>query len=270
MHSPFYSYPYALMYNQYSSNLRQMDESYYAHRNPFKNKSEKDLKKIENKNRMGMPGMGMPGMGMPGMGMPGMGMPDMRMPGMGMPGMGMPGMGMPLPIMGPFSYFMDPFHPLNPINQNTTNKGKYIANSLRTNITQSRNPNIISFDFDGVLHTDIYKKPGLNNPTVFNDINRLLQYQNYKMINFIKNLDFRNNIVHIVTARSQDNLPIIQGFLARVGLSSVFPQRNIHFTNGQSKSPYLRNINATSHYDDSPNVISEIRRNLPAIQVITV
>ncbi len=145
---------------------------------------------------------------------------------------------------------------------------------------------IISYDFDGVLHTDVFSFLGLMNlpyryahrlkallyyPSLKNIYKpgQLAKKANINIINQIKK-ECKQYDIYIITQRSSSNRQIIKDFLKIVGIDKCI--KKIIFTTGlsRSKSAILNKYNIIRHYEDSLIVINEIIRNSPNVEIIRV
>jgi len=98
---------------------------------------------------------------------------------------------------------------------------------------------IVSFDFDGVLHSEVN---GIN-PIDFKkkDLN-----PNLGIIKKLKE-EAKKNIIIIVSSRDDEDKKIIDYFIKKHKL----PVSKIITTNNYPKSPYLKHFNVLRHYDDN-------------------
>ena len=105
---------------------------------------------------------------------------------------------------------------------------------------------IISYDFDGVLHVDMYEDrivKGLYHNSSFNDVDAWVPFR--RIHNQIREQAADYNIV-IVTARDTWNLPELWQFVNKHKL----PIKHIFCTNNGPKCEVLGAIQAIRHYDD--------------------
>ena len=108
---------------------------------------------------------------------------------------------------------------------------------------------VVSFDFDGVLHRDIY--PGTHHP--------LSHYNpdmtpNMPMHQKLRE-EARQNKVVVTSARCPDTIPIMQQFIQNYHL----PVQEIVATCDGPKLPYLQRMQAIRHYDDNSRVGIELQ-----------
>ena len=108
---------------------------------------------------------------------------------------------------------------------------------------------MVSFDFDGVLHRDIF--PGTHHPLSHYDPNLT---PNEPMHQKLRE-EARTNRVVVTSARCPDTIPIIKGFCQRYHL----PVQEIVATCNRPKLPYLQRMGAVRHYDDNPAIATELR-----------
>ena len=109
---------------------------------------------------------------------------------------------------------------------------------------------VVSFDFDGVLHTSMI--PGTLHP-----INFILPdtwKPNLKLHDILKKEQKTHKVI-IVTARPHWNKLEIQDFLKKWNLKVD----DIITTNNMPKKPYLMKNNVIKHYDDNPKMITELK-----------
>lgn len=136
---------------------------------------------------------------------------------------------------------------------------------LITEFSEFNNRSLVSFDFDGVLHSDVY--PGTIHPIGFLD--KIDWTPNIKMHKFLREESKKNDII-IVTARDGDfpvgnwDAPVknlistetaIKNFLHKYNL----PVRHIVFTCGDKKKRYLQLYGVKRHYDDNPEMKMELK-----------
>jgi 8-oxo-dGTP pyrophosphatase MutT (NUDIX family) len=99
---------------------------------------------------------------------------------------------------------------------------------------------VVSFDFDGVLHIDVY--PGTPDPINWEDADLS---PNYRIHKILKNEAKTNKIV-VVTARCDNHKSIIWEFIRNYNL----PIEEVYATCGYPKKDILQKIGAIKHYDD--------------------
>jgi len=114
--------------------------------------------------------------------------------------------------------------------------------------------NVISYDFDGVLHKSII--PGTIHPS---------NYQDYK--NFIPNLEIieelnkqsKNHDIIILTSRQKYEIPNLWEFVRNwdINISDIFT------TDGDTikKSYILKSLKAIKHYDDNIAIKNDVEKN---------
>jgi phosphoglycolate phosphatase-like HAD superfamily hydrolase len=109
---------------------------------------------------------------------------------------------------------------------------------------------VVSFDFDGVLHTSMI--PGTLHPINF----RLSKTwkPNLKLHDILRNEQKTHKVI-IVTARDTWNKPQIKEFLDMWNLHVD----DIVTTDNRPKLDYLINNNVIRHYDDNPKMITELK-----------
>ena len=77
-----------------------------------------------------------------------------------------------------------------------------------------------------------------------------------------KELIAQGNDVYIVTARNEmEGATVLQK-----AKELRIPQDKVIFTNGKDKSPILKSLGISKHYDNNPDVIAEIKKNAPEIE----
>ena len=129
---------------------------------------------------------------------------------------------------------------------------------------------IISYDFDGVLHLDVSSFLGLiNYPSLKNRNNpeQLAKKTNTNITNQIKK-ECKQYDIYIVTSRPPSHKKTIEDFLKLVGIDKCI--KKIILIGIKSKSAILNKYNIVRHYDDSLIIINEIIRNSPNIEIIKV
>ena len=107
----------------------------------------------------------------------------------------------------------------------------------------------IGYDFDGVIHKTV-GKPMKNGQryAIGNDFEL-----NDKIYNVIKRNNKNNQ--YIITARPKEDREIINNTLKKFGLKF----NKIIYTNGNSKVNSIKKLNINEYYDDSYNVIEDIK-----------
>lgn len=108
---------------------------------------------------------------------------------------------------------------------------------------------IISFDFDGVLHVSLHQ--GTTHPVDYFNWQEWQPY--YKMHKVLKRESLSNTIV-IVTARCENMEEPMWDFIQYYEL----PVQKIYTTCDGPKWPTLEKIGAIKHYDDSPKIAREL------------
>ena len=127
---------------------------------------------------------------------------------------------------------------------------------------------VISFDFDGVIHISV------TYPDINGQIHPIpeIRYKpekwepNKLIISLIKEYK-KTKKLYIVTHRSKREKSCVIKFLKKYGLNSLIP--NIRFAKG-NKGQVLVKIKATTHYDDSINVLDDIHKYYPHIKLYRV
>jgi hypothetical protein len=101
--------------------------------------------------------------------------------------------------------------------------------------------NVISYDFDGVLHKSVIGTHPIN----YYDYNTWTP--NMDIINDIKIKSIKNKIV-VVSARNMDMIPAMWSFIKKhnIQISEIFTTENDYI----DKVEVLENIDAMIHYDD--------------------
>ncbi len=79
-----------------------------------------------------------------------------------------------------------------------------------------------------------------------------------------KRLVEQGNDVYVVTARQDSQSAEVYRIAKEVGI----PRGNVYFTNGRPKSPKLKSLGISKHYDNNPDVIKEIETNTKGIQAV--
>ena len=113
---------------------------------------------------------------------------------------------------------------------------------------------IITYDFDGVLHTSMnpIKPPAKSaGPISYTEWNKWVPFK--EMHECLKE-DSKNSKIIIVTKRYKKHKPHVQKFIEKFNL----PVLKIICTNMKPKWPTLKKINSIKHYDDSSSVEKEL------------
>lgn len=108
---------------------------------------------------------------------------------------------------------------------------------------------VVSFDFDGVLHTSMI--PGTLHPIGFKNPDDWIP--NLKLHDILRKEQKTNKVI-IVTARDTWNKPQIEQFLKKWNLNVD----EIITTDNRPKKYFLLRNNVVKHYDDNP----ELKRQL--------
>lgn len=135
-----------------------------------------------------------------------------------------------------------------------------IVNSEKLNISESINRPVISYDFDGTLHSGVYH--GTVHPLADPDLWTPKQSMIDSLIN-----DAKDHDIYIVTARTGDingNNPWVTNFVKEHKL----PVKQIICTDDRPKLPYLKKINSIKHYDDNPDLVRQLKGS--GIQLVLV
>ena len=109
-------------------------------------------------------------------------------------------------------------------------------------------PGVVSFDFDGVLHTDII--PNTHHPISHFDTDLTPNEQMHQQLR----QEAAKNKVVIVSARCPESQTIISDFCKQYAL----PITGIYTTCDRPKLPILLKLNAIRHYDDNLKVGREL------------
>lgn len=109
---------------------------------------------------------------------------------------------------------------------------------------------VVSFDFDGVLHTSMVS--GTLHPINFTEPDTW--EPNYLMHDILRR-EQKNNRIIIVTARDTWNKPEIKYFLEKYNL----PVDEVITTDEMPKKSFLLEHNAIKHYDDNINLLNELK-----------
>lgn len=171
----------------------------------------------------------------------------------------------------------DIFKIKNPIIYNVpSNNQIYLPNQttvpLQTRYIQPLYSQRIGYDFDGVLHTSVTRPDSTGQIHPLNHL-RYSPYQltpNYIIINKIKNQINQGHIIYIITHRvSQASLDTIIKFLSRNDINLHIRRDRILLVTG-NKGIHLNRYNITTFYDDSTNVLNDINRSYPNINLYIV
>ena len=114
----------------------------------------------------------------------------------------------------------------------------------------------VSYDFDGVLHKDMYYTDNGQGHPVSHTKKKLTPIK--MMINKFSK-DKNNYDVHIITHRGKKSKKLIYKFLKRNNI--YLPYRKIHtIGHKKNKSHTIKKIKSIKHYEDSTNVLKDIRK----------
>jgi hypothetical protein len=125
---------------------------------------------------------------------------------------------------------------------------------------------VISYDFDGVLHKDMYyTSNGQGHPK--SHTKKRLKPIRIMLDKF--NKDKNKYDVHIITHRSQKSRKLIYDFLKNNKI--YLPYRKIH-TIGykKNKSITIKKIKSKIHYEDSVNVLKDIRMKNKSVELVFI
>ena len=106
----------------------------------------------------------------------------------------------------------------------------------------------VSFDFDGVLHTDMI--PSTHHPTSYDETDLAPNEPILKKV--IEEAKF--NKIIVVSARPKWCIPVIEAFIEKHKL----PIQDVFATDNGPKLPILKKMNVIRHYDDSPKIGREL------------
>lgn len=121
-----------------------------------------------------------------------------------------------------------------------------------------RQTTIVSFDFDGVLHTDMV--PGTNDPVQFDSPILTPRHEYHDLLR----QEAETHTIVVVTARSTHHEPVVWSFLKKHNL----PVTEVYCTNLRPKGDILQRLGVIRHYDDSPRVVADLTsRNIEVVQV---
>lgn len=139
---------------------------------------------------------------------------------------------------------------------------------MLTEFSTFDNRPVVSFDFDGVLHSDVY--PGTTHPI---DIMGATDWTPNEKIHDILRMESQaGNKIIIVTSRhnvvmkkdvvmkKSEWVPVfdyIVKFLRKYNL----PVSQVQFTNDTKKLPFLRKLGVIRHYDDNPELKRELKNS---------
>lgn len=107
---------------------------------------------------------------------------------------------------------------------------------------------VVSFDFDGVLHTDVY--PGTIHPINWENADLT---PNEEMFRKMREEAAGNTIV-VVTGRDDVDLNTVWEFIHNHRL----PVTQVYTTNNRQKLPVLKHLGVIRHYDDNPMMAYEL------------
>lgn len=117
---------------------------------------------------------------------------------------------------------------------------------------------VVSFDFDGVLHSDMW--PGTCDPINFWTADLEPRHEWIEVMR----QEAEDYPIVIVTARAPSMEDVIWQFVEEHDL----PVERVFCTDNQPKSAILLAIGAIRHYDDAPSVWADLER--AGIEVIRV
>lgn len=113
--------------------------------------------------------------------------------------------------------------------------------------------NVISYDFDGVLHKSII--PGTIHPKDYNDYDNFIP--NFKIIEKL-NKQSKNHDIIILTSRQNYEIPDLWEFVKKwdINITDIF-------TTGDriKKSYVLKSLKAIKHYDDNIAIKNDVEKN---------
>jgi hypothetical protein len=109
---------------------------------------------------------------------------------------------------------------------------------------------IISYDFDGVLHSSLHK--GTTHPIDYYD---WWDWEPYLKMHKMLRQDALSSTVVVVSARDPGMDTAMWEFIKHYKL----PVQSIHLTSDRPKWPILKKLGAIKHYDDSPKVARELQ-----------
>jgi len=113
----------------------------------------------------------------------------------------------------------------------------------------------VGFDFDGVIHTQVFPvdKNGHRNPYI--PLNSIPDIEFTKIIDLIKKYHKHKYNIYIITARGSEYKNVIKLTLKKFGISDIIPESNLYFTGNRiyngNKIDVLEQLNITDFYDDS-------------------
>jgi len=111
--------------------------------------------------------------------------------------------------------------------------------------------NVISYDFDGVLHTSVV--PGTIHPISFD------KWQSWKpnktIFDQIRH-EAKNHSIVVVSSRNAYHIPAMKKYIEKYDL----PIQEIFLSEGDqvSKSYILKSLGAIKHYDDNPDIKKDV------------
>lgn len=114
---------------------------------------------------------------------------------------------------------------------------------------------IISYDFDGVLHKSMI--PNTIHPIDFDSWNEWIP--NMEIIRNLKEESQKGSNIIVVTSRCMFDIPTIWSFINKWSI----PVCEVYTTESDyvKKSYILKNLNASKHYDDNPNIQDDVNNN---------
>lgn len=159
-------------------------------------------------------------------------------------------------------------------NKASINKGKVDVNGFPSGTEPD--PRVLGYDEPSTITEKTRKNPkpstiknlGLSKegfadkPKVSVDYDGVLSTPDGE--DLVQELIAEGNDVYVVTARNElEGAPV----LAKAKEFRI-PAANVVFTNGKSKSPILKALGITKHYDNNPDVLAEIKKNAPNVEGI--
>lgn len=128
--------------------------------------------------------------------------------------------------------------------------------------------NLVSYDFDGVIHTDVWlDQRGQYHPNTFTNYRKWMDNINYKIVRQIKK-DYKKYDLVILTARSKKYYKYLKKFLKKTKLDKYF--KKIICSSGKHKSSIINKLGIVKHYDDSPVVHHDILENCKNTKLVKV
>lgn len=121
---------------------------------------------------------------------------------------------------------------------------------------------IVSFDFDGVLHSDVTPSNSTNHPTPSrrNKAKQLIKYANWDIIDCIKNNTKRK--IYVLTGRDEWEVETVKEFLKLTKIDNKISR--ILLTNDKPKSAFINRHGISLHVEDSPKAWRDIKKNTKA------